>query len=290
MLIALLMLGGMTMYESINHAFTAMATGGFSTRNASIAAYPSPYIQYVLIIFMFLAGNNFTITYFALKRRFDRVWASDEFRAYLFLTLALSAVVTLNAKISGSGSWEQAFRDATFQVVSVLTTTGYITADYTQWGEGITLLFFILLFVGACAGSTAGGIKVIRHLVFFKNSYLEFKRILHPRAVVPLKLNGHNVSGRIITHIIIFLLVYLLTFLVGSMILAFMGLDFLTAIGATATCLGNVGPGIGEVGPVDNFSWLSGGAKLVLSFIMLLGRLELFTILVLFTPFFWKTN
>lgn len=289
-LVVLLLLGGMTLYESVNHAFTAMATGGFSTRNASVAAYPSPYIQYTLIVFMFLAGNNFTITYFALKRRFGRVWASDEFRAYLFLTLALSLVVAINIKMSGYESWEQAFRDATFQVVSVMTTTGFITADYTQWGEGVTLLFFILLFVGACAGSTAGGIKIIRHLVFFKNSYLEFKRILHPRAVVPLKLNGHNVSGRIITHIIIFLLVYLLTFLGGSLVLAFMGIDFLTAIGATATCLGNVGPGIGEVGPVDNFSWLSGGAKLVLSFIMLLGRLELFTILVLFTPFFWKTN
>lgn len=290
LLVGLLMLGGMTFYDSINHAFAAMATGGFSTYNASIAAFPSPFIQYTLIVFMFLAGNNFTITYFALKRRFDRVWASDEFRAYLWITLSLCLFVAIQVKLSGHYTWEQAFRDASFQVVSVMTTTGFVSADYTKWNEGLTMLFFILLFVGACAGSTAGGIKIIRHLVFFKNSYLEFKRIIHPRAIIPLKLNGQNVSGRIITHIIIFLLIYLLSFLMGSLVLTFMGVDFLTAIGATATCLGNVGPGIGKVGPVDNFSWLSGPVKLVLSFLMLLGRLELFTMLVLFTPFFWRSN
>ncbi|NUO00337.1 MAG: TrkH family potassium uptake protein, partial [Saprospiraceae bacterium] len=177
-----------------------------------------------------------------------------------------------------------------FQLVSVITTTGFITADYTSWSDGLTMLFFVLLFIGACAGSTAGGIKIIRNLVFFRNSILEFKRLIHPRAIVPLKLNGEVVAGRILIHIFIFLLLYLILFVLGSLVLAILGVDFLTAIGAVATCLGNVGPGIGKVGPVDNFAWLSAEVKWVLSFLMLLGRLEIFTMLVLLTPYFWKSN
>ena len=152
------------------------------------------------------------------------------------------------------------------------------------------MLFFILLFIGASAGSTSGGIKIIRHLVFLKNSTLEFKRLIHPRAILPLKLNGRVVAPRIMTHIIIFLLLYMFLFVAGSILMSFMGYDFLTSIGAVATSLGNVGPGIGKVGPVDNFAWLGDGAKWLLSFLMLLCRLELFTILVLLTPFFWKAN
>jgi trk system potassium uptake protein TrkH len=152
------------------------------------------------------------------------------------------------------------------------------------------MVFFVMMFLGACAGSTSGGIKLIRHLVFFKNSFLEFKRILHPRAVVPLKLNGTVVPGRTLTHIIIFLLLYLFLFVFGSIICCALGLDFMTSIGAVATSIGNVGPGIGNVGPVDNFSWLSSPVKVFLSFLMLLGRLEIFTILVLFSPYFWKSN
>ena len=177
-----------------------------------------------------------------------------------------------------------------FQIVSLITTTGFVSADYTSWSSGLVMFFFILLFAGACAGSTSGGIKIIRHLVFFKNSYLEFKRILHPRAIVPLKINQKTVRGKVITHIIIFLLLYLFLFLFGSIVMSVMGYDFITSIGAVATSLGNVGPGIGEVGPMDNFSGLSDQAKLFLAFLMLLGRLELFTILVLFTPYFWKSN
>jgi trk system potassium uptake protein TrkH len=289
-LVSLLCFGGMTFYESLNHAMATVSTGGFSTKNSSMAAYPSPFIQYTIIVFMFLAGNNFTINYLALKGRFNRIWASDEFRAYLATSIFFSVFIAFFVKASGAETWEKAFRDSAFQVVSVMTTTGFVSADYTAWGGGVTMLIFILLFVGGCAGSTSGGIKMIRHLVFIKNSYLEFKRLLHPQAIVSLKLDGQNVRGRIITHIIIFLLVYLITFLAGSVVLSFMGLDFLTAIGATATCLGNVGPGIGKVGPVDNFSWLAPEVKWVLSFLMLLGRLELFTILVLFTPFFWRSN
>lgn len=282
-------LEGMTPYDAINHALTTMATGGFSTHNASMATF-SPLIQYTTCLFMFLAGVNYTIIYFGLKGKLKKVWSSEEFKAYILLVVLFTAAVTLAVHSAVSISWEQAFRDSLFQIISLITTTGFVSADYTSWSGGLTFFFFILLFVGACAGSTSGGIKIIRHLVFFKNSRLEFKRIVHPRAIVPLRLNGERVRGRIITHIIIFLLLYLSLFIVGSMVLSVMGLDFMTAIGAVATSLGNVGPAIGKVGPVDNFAWLSDEVKLFLSFLMLLGRLELFTILVLFTPYFWKAN
>jgi trk system potassium uptake protein TrkH len=290
LLMVLLVLFGMSPYESINHALTTMATGGFSTRNASAAAF-GPSIQYLLILFMFFAGVNYTVLYLSLKRRWAEVWKSDELKAYIGLVVLLTLIVT--AKVyyaTGGADFEQAFRDSLFQIVSLITTTGFVSADYTSWSTSLTLIFFVLLFLGACAGSTSGGIKLIRHLVFFKNSYLEFKRIIHPSAIVPLRVNRDVVPGKIITHVFNFLLLYLLLFVLGSVILAMMGLDFMTSIGAMATCIGNVGPGIGSVGPVDNFAWLPAHIKLFLSFVMIVGRLEIFTVLVLFTPYFWRLN
>lgn len=282
-------LEGMTFYDAVNHALTTMATGGFSTKNDSMA-YFSPIIQYTAIFFMFLAGTNFTLIYFGLTGRFKRVWHSDEFKAYvialgIFLLLLFGPVWYY----SGEG-FEKAFRDTLFQITSLITTTGFVTSDYTTYHSGLTLIFFMFLFLGACAGSTSGGIKFIRHLAFFKNSWLEFKRIVHPRAVVPLKINGDRVTGKIITHIMNFLLIYLMIFVVGSIVIALMGYDILTSFGAVATSLGNVGPAIGRVGPVDNFAFFDPFSKIFLSFLMLLGRLELFTILVLFTPYFWRAN
>lgn len=281
---------GMSTYEAINHALTTMATGGFSTRNASAAAF-GPTIQYVLVLFMFLAGVNYTVLYLGFKRRWKDVWASDELKAYVGIVVILTGIIT--AKVYAgmeSESLEVAFRDSLFQVVSLITTTGFVSADYSQWAVSAQLIVFVLLFLGACAGSTSGGIKLVRHLVFFKNSTLEFKRILHPSAIVPLRINGEVVAGKIITHIFTFLLLYLALFVLGSVVLAMMGLDFLTAIGAMATSLGNVGPGMGSVGPVDNFAWLPDHVKVFLSFVMLVGRLEIFTVLVLFTPYFWRLN
>lgn len=289
-LAVILYFAGMTPYDAINHALTTMATGGFSTKNASMAYYDAPAIQYPVILFMFLAGANYTVLYFSLKGRFKNVWRSDELKAYLLVVGILSVIVTLSVHSATDQPWEKSFRDSLFQIVSIITTTGFVSADYTSWTSGLTMLFFVLMFLGACAGSTSGGIKLIRHLVFFKNSLLEFKRIIHPRAIVPLKLNGSVVAPKIMTHIIIFLLLYMILFVLGSIVVSVMGLDFDTAVGAVATSLGNVGPGIGKVGPMDNFAWLSWDVKLVLSFLMLLGRLEIFTILVLFTPYFWKLN
>ncbi|MCC5938167.1 MAG: TrkH family potassium uptake protein [Lunatimonas sp.] len=281
---------GMTFFDSVCHSLSTMATGGFSTKNASMAYYTSPYIQYTTVFFMFLSGTNYTLIYLGLNGKFNRVWASDEFRAYLISVSVVVFVVAIAVYLITGVHWEQAFRDTLFQVVSLVTTTGYVTADYTSYNSGLTIIFFMLLFTGACAGSTSGGIKFIRHLTFVKNSTLEFKRIVHPRAVIPLKINGERVNGRIITHIFTFLLVYLMIFVVGSIVMSIAGYDLLTSFGAVASALGNVGPAIGLVGPMDNFAFFSPFAKLFLSFLMLLGRLELFTILVLFTPFFWRAN
>jgi trk system potassium uptake protein TrkH len=283
-------LGGMTFYDAVNHALTTMATGGFSTKNDSIAFFTSPFIQYTAIFFMFLAGTNFTVIYFGLTGKLGKVWKSDEFKAYASTLVILALILSGPVYYYSGQEIEKAFRDTLFQVISLITTTGYVNADYTSYHNGLTMIFFMFLFFGGSAGSTSGGIKFIRHLTFFKNSWLEFKRIVHPRAVVPLKVNGERVTGKIITHIMNFLLIYLMIFTLGSIIVSLMGYDILTAFGAVATSIGNVGPGIGRVGPMDNFAFFDPFTKIFLSFLMLLGRLELFTILVLFTPYFWRAN
>jgi trk system potassium uptake protein len=284
-------IGGMTVYDAINHGLTTMATGGFSTKNTSMAFYDSyPLIQYTAVIFMFLAGTNFTLIYFGLVGKFERIVKSDEFKSYAFAVAALTLLLFIPVYTQSDYGLEFSFRKAIFQVVSLITTTGFVSDDYTQYGQGIAFMCFMLLFLGASAGSTSGGIKFVRHATFLKNTWLEFKRIVHPRAIVPLIINGERVSGRIINNIMNFLLIYLITFVVGSMVISMMGYDFATSLGAVATCLGNVGPAIGRVGPVDNFAFFSSEAKYMLSFLMLLGRLELFTILILFTPFFWRAN
>lgn len=282
--------GGMTFFDAVNHSFATLATGGFSTKNNSLAFYDSAFIEYVAIVFMFLAGCNFTLIYFGLVGKFDRIVRNDEFKTYALFSGLFAVLLAIPIYLHGGSEMELAFRKSAFQVVSVITTTGFITDDYTQYGTGVTFAFFMLLFLGGCAGSTSGGIKFIRHTVFLKNSWLEFKRIVHPRAIVPLIINGERVTGRIINNIMNFLLIYLLTFVIGAAVMSLLGYDLPTALGSVATCLDNAGPAIGRVGPVDNFAFFSPAAKIVLSFIMLLGRLELFTILILFTPFFWRAN
>lgn len=286
----LLMIGGMSFYEAINHAMSTVATGGFSTKNASIAYFTSPFIQYVLVIFMFLAGTNFTLMYFFFKGRLNKVFSNEEFRVYLWTVLAMTSVTTVAVYVFTDLGMERSFRDALFQVTSIITTTGFITADYTVWSPFTTILFFFLLFTGASAGSTAGGVKIVRHLILIKNSVLELKRQIHPSAVIPVRFNKKAVSESITYNIAAFILIYLTVFTFGSLIMALIGLDFMTAIGSVATTLGNVGPGIGLVGPVNNFSHIPEPGKWFLSFFMLLGRLELFTVLILFTPYFWSRH
>ena len=290
LLAVLLLLEGMNLFDAVNHAFTTMATGGFSTKNASIAYYENPAIHYTLGLFMFIAGTNYFVIYHLAKGHFKASWSNEEFRWYFYIMIFLVVGVTLGIYASTQQPLEKAFRDSFFMVNSIVSTTGYVTADYTSWNPTLTVIFFLLLFLGASAGSTAGGIKIIRHMVFAKNSLLEFKRILHPRALIRIKISRELVPPRILTHILVFLLIYLLTFFVGMVVVVAFGVDIMTAAGAVATSLGNVGPGIGEVGPVDNFYDIPDGAKCFLGILMIMGRLELFTVLVLFTPYFWKTN
>ncbi len=284
----LLFLGGMSLFDALCHTFGTVATGGFSTHNTSIADF-SPYIQYVIIIFMILAGTNFTLHYFALHGQLRKVWKSEEFRYFIYLILAGTVIITLVLALSKDGmSFEEAFRTSFFQVVSIITTTGYITDNYMQWPGTIWFLIILMMFIGGMAGSTGGGIKVMRQLLLLKNSLLELKRLIHPQAIIPVRMNGKVVSQDIIFKVMAFFLIYIIIFIIGSTVMILIGLDASSALGATAATIGNIGPGFGNVGPVDNYNFIPYGGKWVLSFLMLLGRLELFTVLILFSPAFWK--
>lgn len=285
----LLMIGGMNLFDAINHSFTTMATGGFSTKNASTAHFTSPFIQYVFIVFMILAGMNFTLHYFALHAKFDVFMKNTEFKYYIIGIFAITLSIAFIHRPHHAFNLEESFRQSLFHVVSLITTTGYVSSDYENWAPFSRIVFFALLFIGGCAGSTGGGIKFARHYLLFKNGFLELKRLLHPRAVIPVRFNGKAVSPDIILNVQAFLIFYMVIFAFSSIILSFFGLDFLTSIGAVATCLGNVGPGIGTVGPINNFAHLPDAVKWILSFLMLLGRLELFTVLLIFSPAFWKS-
>ena len=300
----LLKIAGMTWFDAINHAMATVSTGGFSTKNASIAHWNHiPIIQYIIIFFMFVAGTNFVLTYYTLKGKINRVLKNEEFKYYIFSILGVSIIIAIsifffqdpNLKTTIDhpmvyGKIESIVRHSLFSVISVVTTTGFVSADFTMWSFFATGIFFALFFVGGSAGSTSGGIKIVRHIVMLKNSFLEFKKSLHSNAIIPVRYDGKAVSQSIVFNILSFFILYMLIFIVGTVILAFLGLDVKSAIGACASSLGNIGPAIGSVSPVNNFAHLSTGAKWFCSFLMLIGRLELFTVLILLTPFFWRKN
>lgn len=287
--IILLFIGGMTFFDAINHAFTTMATGGFSTKQASVAHYQSPFIHYVIIIFMFLAGVNFSLHYHLLHGRFKVILKNDEFKFYAKVIGVISIVIAVILIFQHYGNPEESFRDSLFQVVSLVTTTGFVTSDYELWGPFFKVFFFALLLVGGCAGSTGGGIKIVRHQLMMRNSFSELRRLVHPRAIIPVRFNNNAVSPDIISNILAFFVFYVGIIAVGSLIMSMMGLDFESALGSVATSLGNVGPAIGTVGPTQNFAGIPDLGKWFLSFLMLMGRLELFTILIIFSPAFWKS-
>lgn len=281
---------GMNSFEAVNHAMTTFATGGFSTKNASIGYFESPLIQYTIILFMFISATNFTLTYFAIKLDFKKVFQNEEFRIYSSFIIFLTAIVFITLYLIDSSYAEETFRSALFSVVSIITTTGFTTVDFTGWTEFITILFFILMFFGASAGSTSGGIKIVRHVVLLKNSYIELKKQLHQQGVFILRFNNSKVPQSVVTNILAFMMLYVVIFSIGSVIMTLMGVDFITAIGSVAATLGNIGPGIGDVGPASNFSSIPDAGKYFLSLLMLIGRLELLTFLLILTPAFWKLN
>lgn len=283
----LLMFGDMPLFDALCHAFGTMATGGFSTQNASVANYSS-YIQYIIIVFMFFAGMNFTLHYFSLHGQINKLLKNQEFRFYSLIILSATAIITLVVYLNMEIDGEKAFRDALFQVVSITTTTGFVSTDYLLWPHFAWLIIFILMFTGGSAGSTGGGMKSIRILLLFKVASVHLRKLVHPRAFIPVRYNGHSVKDEIIFSILSFGLFYILIFVLGTILMSAIGLDIESAMGASIAALGNIGPGIGAVGPVENYFAIPVPGKWILSFMMLLGRLELFTILVFLSPGFWK--
>lgn len=284
----LLFWGGMNLFDALCHTFSTMATGGFSPKNASIEFYRNPFIEYVITIFMFLAGANFSLHYQALKGNLKFLWQDEEFRFYISLTVVSTFIISFALWKNFPESLEKTFRLSIFQVVSILTTTGFCTADFEKWPVSSQLLLLFLMFIGGCAGSTGGALKCIRIYVLLKQGFKELRQIIHPHAVLPVKLGGKIISPDTLSGLWGLFFLYLIIFLIASLFLALLGVDFLTSISAVATTLGNVGPGLGTIGPSENFAHLPAAAKWILSFCMLLGRLEIYTLLVLFAPEFWR--
>lgn len=288
----LLILAGMGWFDAINHSFTTMATGGFSTKQLSVGYWSSPAIQYIIILFMFFAGVNFTMFYFMVKGKFNKIKENEELRFFgimiIVFTILIGASMFESSHIQSFAGLEKVFRDSLFTVVSIITTTGYVTVDYMLFRPVVWMLILIIMLTGASAGSTAGGMKLVRVLLVVKYAYYEFKRIIHPNAVFPVKLNSLIVRDEIITRVLAFILLYVLLIIIGSIILAFSGMGFIESLSGMITCISDVGPGLGSIGPATNFASIPVFSKWFLSFVMLIGRLEVFTVLIIFTPIFWK--
>lgn len=288
----LLRFGGMNWFDAVCHSFACIATGGFSTKQASIGYWDSGYIQYIITLFMILSGINFSLHYFAIKSKWEKVRENEELRYYLIVLFVFSLIISISlidfSKVQSFQTLEQAWRDALFTVTSLMTTTGFVTADYMFWKPLTWVILLIVMLTGASAGSTSGGIKMIRVVISAKAIYHEFKHLIHPNAIVPVRYSGHMVREDIVSRVLAFTLLYLVVTAVGILVLAISGMGFQESIGGLITCLGGVGPGLGIVGPAGNFSTIPEFSKWFLSFIMLIGRLELFTVLLLFTPAFWR--
>ena len=286
--IILLMTGGMNWFDATCHTFGTMATGGFATKNASIGHYDSAYIDYIIIVFMILAGMNFSLHYRALRGKPLLYFKDRETLFFLSIIGAATLFIALSLWTVNGEAIEPGFRHALFQVVSIITTTGYGTVDYEQWSVSSRTILFILMFLGGCAGSTGGGLKIIRSLILTKFSLNEIKKLIHPQAVLPVRIGHQVVSRDIIANVAGFFLFYISIFVFGVLFMNMLGLDFETSLGGVAATLGNIGPALGDLGPTDNYAFIPDMGKWFLSFLMLVGRLEIYTVLIIFTPFLWK--
>jgi trk system potassium uptake protein TrkH len=284
----LLLLGGMSLYDALCHTFTTMPTGGFSTKNASIAHFSSVYFDGVFILFMLMAGINFSLHYQFLKGKPLAFWRDSECRFFLGLVLFLTLVVSINLYGSVYATIGNALRYGTFQVVSIITTTGFATADYEKWPAMSQLILLLCMFIGASAGSTGGGMKCLRIMLCFKYCYRELFSLIHPRAVSPIKIGGKTVPDDVMRSVVGFLALYMGLFAVSTVALAGLGVDFRTSFSAIAASIGNIGPGFGLVGPVENYAHIPYLGKWLLIWCMLLGRLEIFTVIILVVPEFWR--
>ena len=284
-----LRIAGMPWFDAVIHAFTTISTGGFSVKNASIAAYDSLAIEWIIIIFMFLSGINFALLFFALRRNFKAVFQSEELRSYTFMTLAASGLIAANLIVHAGWTLNaRTITDSVFQVVTLMTTTGYMTYDYVLWPTFSQVILILVMFAGGCAGSTAGGIKQIRVTLLVKGLRREVQRILHPRVVTTLKSDGERVEESTLSSITLFFFAYILLLLLGTLVVAWDDVGFTAAFTAALTCISNVGPAFDVLGPTGNFAALSNVSKAVLSAGMLLGRLEIMPLLLLLFPGLWR--
>ena len=283
-----LRIAGMSWYDAVNHAFTTMATGGFSVRNASIAAYNSPLITWIITVFMFLAGTNFSLLFLVLRGRLREVLRSEELRIYTIIIVCATVFICLDLSAHSHLSFSQTFTDSAFQVVTIITTTGYATKDFALWPTTSQVVLTALMFTGACAGSTAGGIKISRISLLAKSLHREMNRLIHPNHISVIKSEGRPVDERVVSSVSVFFVSFILVWLAGTLVVSWDNLGFKESFTASLTCISNVGPGLGMLGPEENFSILSHVSKLVLSLLMLMGRLELMPILVLLRPSVWK--
>jgi trk system potassium uptake protein TrkH len=286
--VVFLLLGGMTVYDALCHTFTTMPTGGFSTKNASIAHYNSVYFDTVIIVFMLLAGINFSLHYQMLRGKPLAFWHDSECRFFLGAVVLLTLAVSFNIFGTVYQTMAEAFRYGAFQVVSIVTTTGFATADYEKWPAMSQLILLLCMFMGASAGSTGGGMKCLRIMLSFKYCYKELFTLIHPHAVSHIKIGGKPVSDDVMRSVLGFLTLYVGLFALNSVLLAGLGVDFTTAFTAVASSLGNIGPGFGMVGPLDNYAQIPILGKWLLIWCMLLGRLEIFTVIILVVPEFWR--
>lgn len=282
----LLILADMNWFDAICHSFATIATGGFSTQNTSIANY-SATIQYIIILFMFLSGMNFILHYLFLHCRFKKAFKNEELKVYFLIVIITTLIITI-CNFPIYKAFEKSFRNSLFQIVSIITATGFTTVDYEQWVPVAKLLLFFSMFIGACVGSTGGGIKIARHIIMIKSLKIQFIKSIHPNAIVPIRYNKKLVNEESITSISSFIMIYFLTFVIGSFIMMLTGLEPKSAFSSVITTLGGIGPGFGGVGPLNNFSGLTDFGKYYLSFNMVLGRLEIISVLSLFRRSFYK--
>ena len=280
--------GGMSWFDAVCHSFATVATGGFSTRNASLGAYDSAAIDIIATGFMFLAGVNFSLHHLALTRKPGCYFRDPEFRAYCLLLLGGGLFLTFNAWGAGAASLGRSLRDAFFTGTSVMTTTGFCTADFDRWPDASRFVLLLMMFIGACAGSTGGGMKVVRVMVVVKSVLREIKVFMRPTAAIKVKLGSRPVEPDTVSHIGAFFMIFVLVFAVASFLMTFYTENLETAASSTIACLGNIGPGLSAVGPTQNYGAIPHGGQIVLIACMLLGRLELYTVLMLFMPGLWK--
>ena len=285
--IILLCLGDMNLFDSICHSFGTVSTGGFSTKNNSLAFYSS-YSQYIVMIFMFLAGTSQVIYYYIVKLNFKKVKQNEELWFYIAVSLIASAIVTIILLVNSARTFEESFREGFFQVISIITCTGYTSADYIVWPGAALLLIFLLMFAGASTGSTGGGIRMARHLIVIKNIKNIFVKLNHPKSISFIKLNGKSVAENTNISILSFVVLYFFLFMVGTVIIVITGVDPVTASSSAASCMAGIGPGLGSVGPLSNYSGIPETGKVVLSLLMIIGRLEIITVFTIFTRTFWR--